>query len=128
MKKDTLVFAISYSGNTEETLSSFSEALERGAKIVSITSNGELAKLSRENNLPLISLPPGYPPRGALGYLFSSLLYTFRELGWWKEEEEMERTIELLEGMREELSPDREGNFAEEIALKIKVGAPFMHP
>ena len=33
----TLVFAVSYSGNTEETLSALKDAKEKGAKIIGIT-------------------------------------------------------------------------------------------
>src|SRR5689334_9288958 len=41
----TLVFAISFSGNTEETLEATQEAGIQGAKVVAITRGGELAKL-----------------------------------------------------------------------------------
>ena len=71
-KKD-LAVAISYSGNTEETISLFFEAKKKNVEIVSITSGGKLAQISHKNKL--IVVPSGVPPRFALGYLFSALFY-----------------------------------------------------
>ncbi|MBC7189022.1 SIS domain-containing protein, partial [Candidatus Aerophobetes bacterium] len=65
----TLVFAISYSGNTEETISSFKEAVERGCRVISISSGGELERLSREKEVAHIKIPSGFPPRCAIGFL-----------------------------------------------------------
>ncbi len=72
-KKD-LIVAISYSGNTEETISSFNEALRRKLKVAAITSGGKLAQLCQKNEIPLVLIPTGIPPRSALGYLFAALL------------------------------------------------------
>ncbi|MDA1196925.1 MAG: bifunctional phosphoglucose/phosphomannose isomerase [Nanoarchaeota archaeon] len=66
----TLVVAISYSGNTEETLSAFADAKERGATLVAITSGGQLAGKCQK----VIRVPGDLQPRAALGYLFFSLL------------------------------------------------------
>lgn len=66
----TLVFCISYSGDTEETLSCFRQALEKKANVWTISSNGELAAASSRN----IKVPSGLPPRAALGYLFFPML------------------------------------------------------
>jgi glucose/mannose-6-phosphate isomerase len=71
---NTLFIAASYSGNTEETLSAFKEAVQRGARIISVSSGGELGELSKKNGVPVIEIPKGLPPRAALGYLLSSIL------------------------------------------------------
>ena len=68
--ESTLVFAVSYSGNTEETLSAFEEAAKKKAKIVAVTSGGELAKRAKK----AIMIPGGLQPRAALGYLFFPVL------------------------------------------------------
>lgn len=76
--KNTLGILISYSGNTEETLSNYALLLKRNADMVIISSNGELLK--KKCRLK-ITIPAGLPPRGALGYLFTPLpllLYRFR--------------------------------------------------
>ena len=69
VNKQTLIFVISYSGNTEETISSFKEALIKGCPVISVTSGGEIQKLSEKNDVPVIKVPPGMPPRCAVGFL-----------------------------------------------------------
>ena len=68
--ENTLVFAVSYSGNTEETLTALADAKEKNAKIVGITSGGKLADECEK----VIKIPSGLQPRAALGYLFFPML------------------------------------------------------
>ncbi len=94
----TLVFAVSYSGNTEETLSCFEQALGRKCPLIAVTSGGKLAQLAQENGVRLISIPPGVPPRAALGYLFLPLLKSLKPLLDADEiEEEFSETLEVLQ-------------------------------
>ena len=72
-EKDLLVFS-SYSGNTEETLSCFNEALNGDSPKLVISSGGQLTKLACENNIPVVVLPPGMPPRASLGFGLGALL------------------------------------------------------
>jgi len=71
--KKSLIIPISYSGNTEETVSALKEALKRKLKTAIITSSGKLEKIAKKNNLPLAKIPLGIPPRLAIGYQFSAL-------------------------------------------------------
>lgn len=64
----TLVFAISYSGNTEETLAAYKEATKKKAKIVCICSGGKLKQIATDAQT--IIIPEGMPPRSAVAYLF----------------------------------------------------------
>jgi glucose/mannose-6-phosphate isomerase len=66
----SLVFAVSYSGNTEETLSACKEALGKKATVVALTTGGKLAGLCEK----VIKIPSGFQPRAAIGYLFFPLL------------------------------------------------------
>lgn len=70
-----LVFAVSYSGNTEETLSAYKDAKDQGASVIAVTTGGKLAELARHNGDALILVPGGQPPRTALGYLFVPVLH-----------------------------------------------------
>ena len=76
-----LFVAVSYSGNTEETLSAYAQARRRGCRIIAITSGGELGRSAARAGYPVISIPVGMPPRAALGYLFSTLLVSAERLG-----------------------------------------------
>jgi len=74
-----LVICASYSGNTEETLSAFSEALGK-CKMIGIFSGGELAEQCRIENLPHFLLPKGFPPRCAFGHSLVTLAGILKEL------------------------------------------------
>jgi glucose/mannose-6-phosphate isomerase len=72
---DSLTFFVSYSGNTEETISCFNEALKKNlSPLISFSSGGELEKICQEKKLPFIRIPSGIEPRCATGYFFSSMI------------------------------------------------------
>ncbi len=71
---NTAVVASSYSGNTEETLAAFEDAVARGARVVTISTGGKLADRAHANNIPLVRLPAGIQPRAALPHSLSALL------------------------------------------------------
>jgi glucose/mannose-6-phosphate isomerase len=81
VSSETLFIASSYSGSTEETLSATAQAIERGARIICITSGGQLEQIARKNGYPRFQLTPGYPPRAALGFGLGVLLQIFHRLG-----------------------------------------------
>ncbi|MGE4357506.1 MAG: bifunctional phosphoglucose/phosphomannose isomerase [Candidatus Omnitrophota bacterium] len=115
VNKETIFFVCSYSGNTEETIASFQEARKKKAKIIVISSGGELINYAHKLKIPYIKIPSGYPPRQALGYfVFVPLyiLYKMRVIG--NIEKELEETIYVLEKMRDrKMSPAvQEGNIA----------------
>jgi len=64
----TLVFASSYSGNTEETLSAYDDAAARGCPRIVATTGGSLAGRAREDGVPVVPIPGGFQPRAAIGY------------------------------------------------------------
>ena len=63
--KNTLVFANSYSGNTEETLSAFLAAVKRKCTTTAITSGGHLEAFCKKLKIPHVIIPKGLPPRVA---------------------------------------------------------------
>ena len=74
INRNTLVFAVSYSGNTEETLYAFKDAVKKRAKIISVTSGGELEVLSKKFKVKCVKVPSNLEPRNALGYLSIPML------------------------------------------------------
>ena len=68
--ENTLFFAVSYSGNTEETISAFESAVKKKAKVIAVTSGGSLGQIAKK----VIKIPSGLQPRAALGYLFFPVL------------------------------------------------------
>jgi len=74
-----LVVAISYSGNTLETLAATRDAMGRGTDLVGLTSGGTLRDLCGGHGLPCLLIPPGLMPRSAFGYMFGGLAALFPE-------------------------------------------------
>jgi glucose/mannose-6-phosphate isomerase len=80
--EEDLALCVSYSGDTEETLSAFSEARERGCSVVAVCGGGELADRAREADVPVVVIPGDAPvPRAGLGSLVGGLLGTLAGAG-----------------------------------------------
>ncbi len=118
LDENTLVFAVSYSGNTEETLAAFEEAQKKNAKIVAVTSGGDLAYKSKR----VIKIPSGLQPRAALGYTF------FPVLGVLVNSNIIEVDNDEIQEMLDILSKTNEFKSAgENIAKKIKSRTPIIY-
>jgi glucose/mannose-6-phosphate isomerase len=97
----TLFVAVSYSGNTEETLSAYAQARKRGCRVVAITSGGELGRSAAKAGYPVIPVPTGMPPRAALGHLFSTLLVCLERSGACKGHQRgLEEAVRLMRRRR----------------------------
>jgi glucose/mannose-6-phosphate isomerase len=95
----TLVFCVSYSGNTEETLSQFVDAIKAGCKIISITSNGKLIEWSRKLNLPVVKIPQGYPPRASLPYLLFPIIVYLQNLGLVDFKHDIKESVDVIKSI-----------------------------
>ncbi len=80
----TLVFAISASGNTEETIEATSEAALSGARVVAVTGGGELARLAAGWNVPVIPVPALPQPRTAVAAMSIPPLVVLEDLGLFR--------------------------------------------
>lgn len=69
-----LVVGVSFSGNTEETLSVVDEAKDLDLSLVALTTGGALKDRASGGGWPTVDLPAGIQPRAALGYLFGAAL------------------------------------------------------
>jgi len=126
---DTLVFAVSYSGNTEETLSAYAEARTRGASVVAITTGGKLGEAAKKDGFPVIAVPGGISPRSATGYLFIPTLRVLDRLGLLPDvTEEITEMIDLIGDMRKKLGPAaaEAENPAKQIARKLHGKIPVI--
>jgi glucose/mannose-6-phosphate isomerase len=127
--RDTLVILVSYSGNTRETLACAEHALRRGCNIVGVTSGGKLEKLCKSRDFPYILLPPGMPPRGAIGYLFSSIAFLLQEMALVRVEEEMHEARGFIEEVQHNWTANVEAknNEAKKIAKLIEKRTPTVY-
>lgn len=125
----TLVIASSYSGNTEETLAAYEHAKSKRAKIIAITTGGELKNRAMADEIPYITIPGGLPPRAALGYSFFPIFVLLKELGIGFGRQDVERAIDLLYETREQLKEDllEKENPAKQLARKIHGKIPVIY-
>jgi glucose/mannose-6-phosphate isomerase len=79
--ENTLVICSSHSGNTEETLTTFKQAQERGCRIVSVTTGGQLSERAVQAGLPVWKFVHQGQPRSAVGFSFGLLLSIYARLG-----------------------------------------------
>jgi len=130
VNSETLVLAVSYSGNTEETLTVLEELLEKGYTVITVTSNGEMKRISEEKGLPTLSLPMGMQPRAALPNQFFLLATLINRLGLtagsWSEVGE---ALDVLKVLRRDLTPEIPStqNPAKQLALALKGFVPFIY-
>ncbi len=71
---DSLVFAVSYSGNTEETIAAYREAAKKTKKLIVVAAGAKLEELAKANKHIFIKLPGGLQPRFSYGLQFFALL------------------------------------------------------
>jgi len=89
--EESLVLILSYSGNTEESLSAFLHSLKKGCMTFCISSGGNLIEYSKKTATPYLCIPTGMPPRVALPYLLTPLLIAIKKSG-------------LIKGIKDELA------------------------
>lgn len=131
--KDTLYVLSSYSGTTEEPLSTYKEVKKRGAKVLAITSGGKLEKLMMKDNIPgLIFKPkfnPSNQPRLALGYSIFGMAVLLAKSGLFSIlPDDIRRVINFLELNDRLYRPTKEqkNNAAKQIAVKLQHKLPIL--
>jgi len=127
----TLIYSVSYSGNTEETLSQYREATSKGCTIICFSSGGKLEMNAKKHNHSLIHFPEGQQPRAAIPYQFYSLAAITRSIGLIDEKKwlEVDESIKVVEELCAEMNPDTPSavNLAKQIASEIKGYVPFIY-
>lgn len=129
--EDTLVLAVSYSGNTEETLSQYRQALEKGCRVICFCSGGELERLAKENGQPVVYFPKGVQPRAAIPFQFFALAAVAKNVGLipderWEEVLEAIHVSRVLAASMSVESPMNE-NMGKQLADLVKDYIPFIY-
>jgi glucose/mannose-6-phosphate isomerase len=121
----TLCFAVSFSGNTEETLEAAQAAAAAGARMVVVTAGGALAELAPEWQAPQVPLPDDIPmPRAGLGAMSVPLILLLERVGLfpgatgW-----VEAAVTQLEARRDALVA---GDTAQRLARTIDRTVPLV--
>lgn len=116
----TLVIATSHSGETAETLACFQEAVDRGCRVIAITSGGELARRAEAARVPIVPVPAGGQPRAALGSLAFTTLGVLEALGLVPTQRgDVEEAVRVMRALVAKLGPKEPGNLAKRLADQI---------
>jgi len=95
--RDVLVVASSHSGNTEETLSTYRQAVERQCSRLVITTGGQLLEIASNEGAPVWKFNHHGQPRAAVGFSFIYLLGLMTRLGLITDpSQDIQETIEVL--------------------------------
>ena len=130
VNRDTLVIASSFSGDTEETLSAFYQALPIACPKIAITTGGRLLATARANGVPAFTYQFRGEPRAALGWSLMPLLAISEKLGLTSGvETEVEEAIGVLTSLRSEIGEDTptSENLAKQIAVSLHEKLPVVY-
>jgi len=129
--KNTLLISQSYSGNTEETLSTFKHGYQKRCKIIGISCGGKLQEYCEKREIPYIKIPSGFQPRAATGYILFSALYTLKKIGILKSEidSEIDDTVSIINEFikqNKKEAPEKE-NLSKQLAKKLHNTIPQVY-
>lgn len=128
--RNTLVFATSYSGSTEETVTALEEAQARGCRAVTISSGGPLAEMARLYGLAHIQVPIGLQPRASLGYLTLPILGALIQMGLVPDmQDDLDEAVAVLADLEERCHRKRPSveNPAKDLATRIAGRVPVVY-
>jgi glucose/mannose-6-phosphate isomerase len=123
LDRRSLAILCSYSGNTEETLSMFHQALEANAQLMVVTGGGLLEDEAGARKVPLLKIEVSGEPRSTVGYTLLLLLGILGRLGLAETTENDVRAATLA--LRQKVSQlaeevPTEDNPAKQLALTLK--------
>ena len=122
---DSRVILLSYSGDTWEVLRARDQARRRSARIITVTSGGELGQLAAETGETVLALPSGLPPRSAIGFTLGGLLGLLDSVFPETLEERVTRARATLESYRRSIAGRR--GLAWRIASQIVGRTAFVY-
>ena len=132
--KNTLVILSSYSGNTEEIVSSAKEVLAKTKKVLVLSQNGKLTQFAKDNNLPgyygfIPKHNPCNQPRMSIGYQVLGIILLLKKCGLLKvSSASIDKLIDKVKKIKEKYDfsrPTRQ-NLAKKTSLSLKNKIPVL--
>jgi glucose/mannose-6-phosphate isomerase len=126
----SLVLVVSYSGETEETLSSFLDAVKRKCRVFCVSSGGSLLGFAEKLGVPFLRVPSGFAPRAALPYLFVPLLVVLERFGVVSGvSDELSEAVAVLKRVGGENAPEKpvRENAAKSLAVGVNGTVPVIY-
>ncbi|MDD4984666.1 MAG: bifunctional phosphoglucose/phosphomannose isomerase [Dehalococcoidales bacterium] len=126
----TLLIASSYSGNTEETLTAFEQALKTGAKKLAITTGGKLIAMAARRNIPVFHFDYQAQPRAALPFSLIPILCFLQKLNIISDKsQEIVKTVLTLENLSRRISESvpMDRNPAKQLSVRLYQHLPVIY-
>ncbi|MCZ7382862.1 MAG: hypothetical protein O8C64_14990 [Candidatus Methanoperedens sp.] len=131
VNSDTLLIAISDSGETEEVISQYYEARKRKAKIIIIGQRSKLIEIAKNDNIPYFDYSTPVPSRASFAFMFGSTLACLENIGVIRNniETELLESITIVNSLKNEIGVNikTEKNIAKKVALLIKTRTPILY-
>ncbi len=126
---ETFVLCSSYSGDTEETLACFDDAIAKGISTAVVTTGGQLAERARAEGVPVIGVPSGMQPRAAVLYGVIAALECAAACGAAPSlRSDLEAATPMLERLVAEWGPDApEDSRAKALARELHGSIPVFY-
>ncbi|MFT4309027.1 MAG: SIS domain-containing protein [Candidatus Woesearchaeota archaeon] len=121
----SLVFVCSYSGETEEALSLFSEVSVSTAKLFVVTAGGTLKKSAQSKNIPIILLNQNIAPRSAAISMFFAVMQVLINGNTIPSQDEAIQSLKEYFNNNEAMNAIEE--YAKSLSLKIEGNVPLIY-
>lgn len=116
----SLIVCISFSGNTEETISAYQKAIEKNYKVVALATAGKLREIAETNNLPIAIVPNDcLQPRFGTGYLLAATLKILANCGII--EDKTQEILAIARKLKPEIFEEQGEKLAKKLVNKIPV-------
>jgi len=128
--KKSLVILASYSGDTEETLSTFLDAIKRECMVFCLSSGGNLLKYAKKLNIPHMQVRAGMPPRAAFPHMLLPLLSIMDRInGVTSFSDDVLEATQLLQKVISDNKPENPAskNYAKALACNLRHVAPAVY-
>lgn len=130
VNKTTLVLALSYSGETSETLSLYRAAMSRDCFTFGISTGGRLIDLCRRHGSPFLTIRPSVSPRAALYQMVGACSLVLHQTGLAsKLLPVVGEAAKEISGLRHLYTSTNEysSNNAKQLAYSVKDGLPVVY-
>jgi glucose/mannose-6-phosphate isomerase len=125
IKDSSIVLAISYSGNTEETLSAYETAISENRVVIAMAAGGVLIERAKELGLPYVVIPnpnPDFQPRYATLYILKAIIEVLIQFGILSDE-----AREKVVGLVSSVKPNNFEAQGQELAGLINSKTPVIY-
>ncbi len=131
VNSNTLLIAISDSGETEEIISQYDQAKNKKAKIIVIGQGNSLIEKATEDKIPKHIYSTNVPARVSFAFMLGPSIACLENIGVVLEDKEegLKEAIKIVEELNREIGFNvlTEKNIAKKIAIKLKTRIPILY-